>query len=184
MGNHVGSDEKRVLIQSFVQANFNYCPLVWFFTSPNSLRKIERIQVRALRILFNDFDSDVECLLERGNNSTFLIKQHKNLAIEIFKTLSSLNPDYMKDIFVKNHHTYNLRNNSRHENDLELQNFKGFTYGECSLKVLGPKIWNALPTDFKNASSLFAFKKLIKTWDGPVCHCKMCKALNQNQADL
>ena len=105
MGNHVGSDEKRVLIQSFIQAIFNYCPLVWFFTSPNSLRKIERIQVRALRILFNDFDSDVARLLDRDNNSTFLIKQHKNLVVEIFKTLSSLNPDYMKDIFVKNHHT-------------------------------------------------------------------------------
>ena len=63
-----------------------------------------------------------------------MIKQHKNLAIEIFKTLSSLNPEYMKDIFVKNRHTYNLRNNLRHVNDLELQNFKGFTYGECSLK--------------------------------------------------
>ena len=184
MGNHIGTDEKRVLIQSFVQANFNYCPLVWFFTSPNSLRKIERIQGRALRILFNDFDSDIQSLLARSNDSTFLIKQHKNLAIEIFKTLNDLNPEYMKDIFVKNHHTYNLRDNSRHVNDIELQNFKGFTYGECSLKVLGPKIWNALPTDFKNSSSLFAFKKLIKTWAGPVCDCKMCKSLNQNKEEI
>ena len=180
MGNHVGLNEKRVLIQSFVQANFNYCPLVWFFTSPISLRKIERIQVRSLRILHNDFDSDVESLLARGNNNTFLIKQHKNLAIEIFKTLNGLNPEYMKNIFVKNNQTYNLRDNSRHANDLELQTFKGFTYGVCSLKVLGPKIWNALPTSFKNSISLFAFKKLIKTWDGPVCDCKMCKALSHN----
>ena len=180
MGNHVGRNEKSVLIQSFVQANFNYCPLVWFFTSPISLRKIERIQVRSLRILHNDFDSDVESLLARGNNNTFLIKQHKNLAIEIFKTLNGLNPEYMKNIFVKNNQTYNLRDNSRHANDLELQTFKGFTYGACSLKVLGPKIWNALPTAFKNSISLFAFKKLIKTWDGPVCDCKMCKALSHN----
>ena len=178
MGKHVGENEKQVLIQSFVQANFNYCPLVWFFTSPESVRKIERIQVRALRILYNDYVSDAKELFVRGDKTTFFIKQHKNLAIEIFKTLNSLNPEYMKDIFEKNQNTYNLRDNSRHENDLKNQNFKAFTYGECSLRVLGPSIWNALPTNFKNSNSLFTFKKLIKTWDGPVCNCKMCKAIN------
>ena len=44
------------------------------------------------------------------------------------------------------------------------------------LRVLGPNIWNALPTDFKNSKSLFTFKN--KTWDGPVCNFKMCKAIN------
>ncbi len=178
MGKHVKENEKAVLIQSFVQANFNYCPLVWFFTSPGSLRKIERIQDRALRILFDDFDSDTKVLLDKAGKTTFLIKQHKNLAIEIFKTLKNLNPDYMKEIFTKNENPYRLRDNSRHENDLVNSKYKAFTYGECSLKNLGPKIWNALPTVFKCANSLFTFKQLMKTWDGPNCTCEMCKALN------
>ena len=84
----------------------------------------------------------------------------------------------MKDIFTRNESPYNLRNNSRHENDLEMKSFKAFTYGECSLKVLGPMIWNSLPTDLKNANSLHSFKKLISVWDGPRCLCKMCKAIN------
>ena len=178
MGKHVGENEKKVLIQSFVQANFNYCPLVWFFSSPESLRKIERIQVRALRILYDDFVSEAKVLLDKSNSTTFLIKQHKNLAIEIFKTLKNLNPDYMKDIFVKNENPYQLRDNSRHENDLNNTSFKAFTYGECSLKVLGPNIWNALPIEFKSSNSLSVFKSLLKTWDGPRCDCKMCKAIN------
>ena len=84
----------------------------------------------------------------------------------------------MNDIFSKNQNGYNLRDNSRHENDIKTQNFKAFTYGECSLRVLGPSIWNALPTDMKNCDSLLAFKKIIKAWDGPRCLCKMCKAIN------
>ena len=177
MGKYVGETEKKVLIQSFVHANFNYCPLVWFFTSPESLRKIERIQERALRIVFNDFNSDNHILLTKAQKTTFLIKQHKNLAIEIFKTLKNLNPGYMKDIFTKNENPYNLRNNIRHENDLLNQSFKAFTYGECSLRFLGPRIWNALPTEIKNAKSLNVFKTLINTWDGPNCNCKMCTRL-------
>ena len=178
MGKHVGEREKEVLIQSFIQANFNYCPLVWFFTSPESLRKIERIQERALRILYNDYASEIGVLLELADKTTFLIRQHKNLAIEIFKTLNDLNPAYTKDIFVKNENPRILRNNIRHENDLVIPSYKGFSYGECSLKTLGPNIWNALPTEFKNTKSLFTFHKLIKTCDGPRCYCKMCKAIN------
>ena len=83
----------------------------------------------------------------------------------------------MKDIFTKNESPYNLRNNSRHENDLEIYKFKAFTYGECSLRNLGPFIWNALPTELKNAKSLFSFKKLINTWDGLNCSCKLCKSI-------
>ena len=181
MGKHVRESEKMVLIQSFVQANFNYCPLVWFYTSPESLRKIDRIQERALRILYDDYVSHVTVLLAKADKTTFLIKQHKNLAIEIFKTLNSLNPDYMKDIFVKNENPYDLRDNSRHNNDLENPRFKAFTYGECSLRVLGPNIWNALPIELKNSESLFTFKKLIKTWEGPRCTCKMCRAIHPHE---
>ena len=43
-----------MLVQSFVYTNFNYCPLVWYFSSAKSLQKIEQLQERALRFLYND----------------------------------------------------------------------------------------------------------------------------------
>ena len=39
-------------------------------------------------------------------------------------------------------------------------------FGEKGLRVLGPKIWIRLPPHIKNAENPFAFKRLIKTWDG------------------
>ena len=46
-------------------------------------------------------------------------------------------------------------------------------FGEKSLRVLGPKIWNRLPPHIKNAENLSAFKRLIKTWDGVSCKCNL-----------
>ena len=31
------------MVQSFILANFNYCPLVWYFTSAKQINKIEKI---------------------------------------------------------------------------------------------------------------------------------------------
>ena len=39
----IAFNEKKILIQSFIFSNFDYCPLVWHFSSTNSLQKIEEI---------------------------------------------------------------------------------------------------------------------------------------------
>ena len=49
---------KEVLINSYIISNFNYCPLVWMFSSTQSLNKIKNLQKRALRFLYDDFDED------------------------------------------------------------------------------------------------------------------------------
>ena len=41
-------EEKKTLINSYFYSDFNYCPLVWMFSSAKSLNKIEPLQKRAL----------------------------------------------------------------------------------------------------------------------------------------
>ena len=41
--------EKKILINSYFMANFNYCPQIWMFSSVVSLKKTENLQKRALR---------------------------------------------------------------------------------------------------------------------------------------
>ena len=44
-------EAEKVLVNSyFIQTSFNYCPLVWMFSSVKSLNKIESLQKRALRL--------------------------------------------------------------------------------------------------------------------------------------
>ena len=48
-------EQKKVLVNSFVLSNFDYCPLVWFISSAKSLNKVKNLQKRALRFLQNDY---------------------------------------------------------------------------------------------------------------------------------
>ena len=124
--------------------NFNYCPLVWHFCSTISVKKIEKIQERALRILYNDFSSDYEFILNKYDKSTMEIKRLRTLALEVFKTLNNMNPEYMKEIFHKTtfstHRPLNLEVNENHPTK----------YGNKSLRCLGPHIWNSLPNQKRN----------------------------------
>ena len=48
---------RMAIYNSFVTSNFNYCPVVWMFTSKSSLNKLKNIQKRALRFVWNGFVS-------------------------------------------------------------------------------------------------------------------------------
>ena len=43
---------KKTLINSYFYSNFNYCLLVWMFSSAKSLNKVESLQKRALCFLY------------------------------------------------------------------------------------------------------------------------------------
>ena len=45
---------------------------------------------------------------------------------------------------------------------------------------LGAKIWDLLPEEIKNASSLSVFKTKIKKWIPKKCPCKLCQTYIKN----
>ena len=57
---------KSILIQSFVYANFNYCTLIWNFSSAKSLQKVEKIQKRALKFILDNNEDSYETLLKKN----------------------------------------------------------------------------------------------------------------------
>ena len=46
--------EIKILLDSFIFSNFNYCPLVWHICSTVLSQKIEKIEEHALTLLYHD----------------------------------------------------------------------------------------------------------------------------------
>ena len=57
------------------------------------------IQVRCLNIIYNNYSSNYQTLLNQSQKLLMEIKRLRNLALEIFKTINDLNPSFMKSIF-------------------------------------------------------------------------------------
>ena len=155
--------------QSFVFLNFNYCPLVWHFTSMTSTNKIESIQKRALRLLFNDYTSTYDSLIAKANKPTMGLKRYRTLALEIFKTLNVSNPTYMQDLL------YLRSSSARRPNNIAVARTNINTCGTKSLTSLGPQIWNSLPQHIKAETLFVHFRSLINTWFGKECLWNLCK---------
>ena len=59
----------RLLMNSFINAQFSYCPLVWMFHDRNLNAKVNKINERALRVVYKDTHADYEALLNLSQST-------------------------------------------------------------------------------------------------------------------
>ena len=90
-------DRRLSVYKSFIQSNFSYCPVAWLFCGRKNSNKLEKLQERALRIVFNDFPSSYEFLCERANTLPLPFYRLRFLGIEMYKCFKETNPTYLND---------------------------------------------------------------------------------------
>ncbi len=56
--------------------------------------------------------------------------------------------------------------------------FNKITYGKKTFSYYGTHIWNSLPNNIKESTSLDNFKSMLKAWEGPKCQYNMCNVLS------
>ena len=62
---YMGKSEESTIPNSFIYADFNYCPFVWHFSTCELIRKIDKIKKRFLKIVLDDYESDYDILLKK-----------------------------------------------------------------------------------------------------------------------
>ena len=72
---YTGFQEMKMLLDSFIFSNFNFCPLVWHFCAASLPQKIEKTQKHALRLLYNDRYSSYNRLLLKAEWPTMEVSR-------------------------------------------------------------------------------------------------------------
>ena len=121
-------EEKKFLINSYFYSNFNYCPLVWMFSHAKSLKKVEALQKRALRFLYDDYNSPSEEILKKSGKFCMELNRLRYLCIEIYKTINNINPSFMKQIFQLRETNRTVRN--QYKLNLNVPKVNQVSYGK------------------------------------------------------
>ena len=66
------------IYHTYIISNFNYCPVVWHFCGESNTKKMEKIQERTLRFIYENLNSDYDTLLLKSQNKTSTNDGHIN----------------------------------------------------------------------------------------------------------
>ena len=166
----------RMLMKSFFESQFSYCPLVWMFCSRTLNNRINKLHERALRIVYRDDISTFKQLLNEDKSVTVHDRNIQLLAIEMYKVKNNISPCSLSDfVSIKE-----LNNEMRQISDSERNKPNTVYNGTETIRILGPKIWDLIPNKIKESSSVSSFKIKIKNWTTEECPCRLSKTFIHN----
>ena len=145
----------------------------WHFCGETNTKKLEKIQERALRFIYNDYNSDYDTLLLNSKMPTLKLRELRTMALEAFKILNHQGPVYLHDMLNFKSHNYSFRYNRT----AEIPKVRTSSYGLSSFRYSAAKLWNSLPQHFRDETSFNNFKGLISAWNGESCTCTFCSSV-------
>ena len=89
----------------------------------------------------------------------------------MYKAVNNIAPTVVSELFSFSNVNYNLRSGSQ----FHQLSANTVWNGQETISYLGQDIWNMVPEEMKQKSSLFAFKREIKQWVPNNCLCRICK---------
>ena len=113
IGKYLNRLGRLTIYYSFILSNFNYCPVTWHFCSEKNTKKIEKIQERALRFIYEHYENTYENLLKKSKLPSLKIRRLRTIAVETFKIIHKQSPSYLHDLISIKDQKYNFRHQDK-----------------------------------------------------------------------
>ena len=106
---YLDTNKRKTIYTTMVKSQLNYCPLVWKFCPRTSSNLINKVQEKALRIIYNNQLTDFKSLLSNHNEMTIYQRSLQVLMTEIYKIINRIAAPIMSSLFGIRENTHNTR---------------------------------------------------------------------------
>ena len=149
------------LANSLVSSKLDYCNSLYSGISQTNLNKLQRIQNSLARVITNT--SKYQHITPTLKKLHWLpIKQRIDYksCLLTYKTLTNQQPTYLYNSL--SFHSHSVSTRSSDSLVLSIPYVRS-SLGKRAFSVIGPRLWNSLPPDTRNSSSLPIFRSRLKT---------------------
>jgi len=150
------------LYYCLVYPQLNYCTIIWGCASKTLINKLLLLQKRAVRII--DTVSYWKChtdpIFIKYNLLKIMDIYLLSCLIFLYKFKFKLLPEVCSTMLTQNVNT-NIPYSFRHVHNFDIPSYRTSLREKC-IKIRGPKYWDSISDDIKNADSLSMFKSRLR----------------------
>ena len=168
--NVASKESKFIMYKTYILSNFNYCSTIWHYCGKIATIKIEKLNKRALRIVFNDNTSTYNELLSMSKNECLFVMREKCIISAVFKCINNIAPSYLNNLFrMRDSLSITLRKNML----ITTEGIRTTKYGLLSMRYDGARLWNNVMASNIYITNINEFKAMLKN-HLYTCQCNMC----------
>ena len=136
----------------------------------NCNQELEKLNKRALRLIFNDNANTYATLLETANMPSLHDRRVQDMCILIYKVIHGITPTPLRNLLTLRSKSRNLRG------ELILVQPRVITtkYRLNTFRYYGPKIWNSLNDKLRTSPTLKKFVTRTRKITFDACNCSLC----------
>uniref|UniRef100_A0A3P9MP71 Reverse transcriptase domain-containing protein n=1 Tax=Oryzias latipes TaxID=8090 RepID=A0A3P9MP71_ORYLA len=150
------------VIHAFVTTRLDYCNSLYVGTPHSSLSRLQLVQNAAARLLTGTWKREhITPVLASLHWLPVHFRVRFKILLFVFKSLNGLAPPYLSELLHLHSPSRSLR--SADQLLLDVPRTRRKLRGDRAFAVAGPRLWNALPMQVRQARSLNDFKSKLKT---------------------
>ena len=161
---YLSIEAAETLVHAFVTSRVDYCNSLLYGLPLCQLAKVQRVQNAAARIIVRESKyCHITPVLQQLHWLPVFYRIKFKILLTTFKAIHGTAPGYLCELVqIRKHSKYHLRSDDglllKHPSMKSL-----VTLGDRSFMFAAPSLWNRLPTDIRNCSSIEKFKAKLKT---------------------
>ena len=161
---YLSIEAAETLVHAFVTSRVDYCNSLLYGLPLCQLAKVQRVQNAAARIIVRESKyCHITPVLQQLHWLPVFYRIKFKILLTTFKAIHGTAPGYLCELVqIRKHSKYHLR----FDDGLLLKHpsMKSLVIlGDRSFMFAAPSLWNRLPTDIRNCSSIEKFKAKLKT---------------------
>ena len=133
---YIPQTQKQLLMNACFMSQFGYCPSFWINHSRTLNNRINRLNKRALSLVYHDFSPSFPELLEKDKSVTVNHCNFQTLAYKRLQVKKNMSLEILKEIRPQKKSSFCLRNSTT----LHGRSIKTIMCGSETKSILGAKI--------------------------------------------
>ena len=164
LSKYVNQNSLKQYYNSYVLPVFDFGCVVWGNTTNANLTRLVKLQKQAARMILKaDFMTLSDQFFEELNWLPFPKRVQYHTCLMVYKSIAGQAPDYISSMltYLSEHHERQTRSAV-----LDLLHIprSHSAFFDRAFSVQGPKLWNSLPADIRNSTSINRFKRKLKRY--------------------
>ena len=152
----LSKEHLKTVVNSLVVSCLDYCNALYYGIGQKLQLQLQQIQNAASKLImgkykYSHMKDDLNKLHWLSVKKRVIFK----IALLVYKSVNGIAPPYLQQLFGYVSHGNTIRLDVPHTNS---------KLGARAFSVIGPKIYNSLPSDVKESSNIMTFKQKLKTY--------------------